>query len=346
MKENPDIEGLLNSFIDDELPARQRLEVQRLIAHNAQIAKRLRELQSCKMLVGSLPRDEAPAEMAGQIKTILCSRKAGALEKTPLPAFPQSVVAQHPSGPSDRTGARHLLARRLIAAAAMIGLIAVLAVTVYTIVAPEGVTERPVAAYDWQPTHVPEPVPEGAELLLAASRMATFNGRLELKTTAPAVVDAVISRAIEQNGLWVSATSRPDKSEYAIVCSREGLNLLLADLKNVWTRFDSATLFVSAEAPAEQVVVDAVTAGQLAEIVNQDSFAGSVKLAKAFAALNRMAELLPGRELLAAIDEKAERLITIPKPVLTSSQRATETPAGPAEDAEKICLTVVVTAGK
>lgn len=339
MKENPDIEGLLNSFIDDELPTRQRIEVQRLIAHNAHIAKRLRELQKCRMLVGSLPRDEAPAEMAEQIKTTLCSRKAGALERTGLPA-------QRPSGPSDQTGARHLLARRLIAAAAMIGLIAVLAVTVYTIVVPEPVTERPVAADDWQPTHVPEPIPEGAELLLAAVRPTIFNGRLELKTSAPAVVDAVISRAIEQNGLWVSAASRPGKSEYAIVCSREGLNLLLADLENIWTRFDSATLFVAAEVLGEQVVVDAVTAGQLTEIVNQDSFASSVKLAKDFAALNRMAKRLPGRELLAAIDEKAERLITIPKPVLTSSQRATETPAGKAEDAEKICLTVVVIAGK
>ena len=40
-------------------------------------------------------------------------------------------------------GARHLLIRKVLSAAAMIGLITVLAVVIYTILAPEGVEDKP-----------------------------------------------------------------------------------------------------------------------------------------------------------------------------------------------------------
>ena len=49
MKENPNMDELLNSFIDGELPARQQTEVQRLIAHDEKIAQRVRQLQKSKM---------------------------------------------------------------------------------------------------------------------------------------------------------------------------------------------------------------------------------------------------------------------------------------------------------
>ena len=50
MKEIPNMDELLNSFIDGELTPRQQTEVQRLIAHEEKVAQRLRQLQKCKML--------------------------------------------------------------------------------------------------------------------------------------------------------------------------------------------------------------------------------------------------------------------------------------------------------
>ena len=74
MKEKPDIDELLNSFIDGELTERHRVEVQRLIKHDPQIAHRMQELQKCKMLVSSLPRADAPVEILARVKASLKAR--------------------------------------------------------------------------------------------------------------------------------------------------------------------------------------------------------------------------------------------------------------------------------
>ncbi|MHC4460787.1 MAG: anti-sigma factor family protein [Planctomycetota bacterium] len=227
-REEQNIEELLNSFVDGELTRREANEVERLIADDAQIAQQLRELQKSKVLVGSLPRAEAPAEMAEEIKASLRRR---------------TLLGQRAERFDERAGARHLLARKVLAAAAMIGLVAILAGVVYTIVAPE-------AGYK----------PSGGAL--------AFNGRLELKTSNLAAVDAAIKMAIEDKGLkYSSPGSRGDKSVYALNCSREDLNLLLADMDNIWERFDSATLFVETKTPGRRVVVDDVSAKQVADLI-------------------------------------------------------------------------------
>jgi len=344
MKDDLNIEELLNSFIDGELTARQRTEVHRLITHDARIAQRLREIEKCKMLVGSLPRAEAPAEMMDEIKA--------SLERS-------TFLGEQPPVFDEQAGARYLLVRKVLSAAAMIGLVAVLAGVIYTIVGPERVAEKPLVSEDWRAPvrkiEVGKPRPSivataeesiakaGAALPAISSAMG-FNGRLELKTSNLIAVEAVINRAIENNSLLEYSSPRiaGDKSVHALSCSREELNLLLADLEDVWGRFDSATLFVETKGAGDKVVVDAVTAEQIGEIVNQDSLKGRIKVAKDFAVLNKMTEFLPGKELLAAIEGKGGDLITIPKPVLTAGEKPIKEPAGEAEDEERVHLTIVV----
>ncbi|UCE99348.1 MAG: hypothetical protein JSV82_09340 [Planctomycetota bacterium] len=326
------IEELLNGYVDEELSPRQHTELQRLITHDQQIAKRLQELKKCKALVSSLPFVEAPAGMTDDIKA--------ALERT-------APIGYQPQPLDQRIGARHLLVRRLTAVAAMVGLVAVLATLVYTIVAPEDVADRSVAIEAWE-----QPVaPVAAEGLTAGQdsqiglAMAQFNGRLEFKTATLIAVSASINRAIEQNALLekVSVEAEADKSVYALSCSRQALNLLLTDLQNMWERFDSATLFVQTGDFGAQVIVETVTAEQIADIANQDTFDDRIDVAKDFAVLNRTADLLPGREILAAIDDTGPDLITIPKPVLTSSERTIKKPPLQAMDEQEIHLTIVVT---
>jgi len=234
MKENPNmdtyasnerIDELLSSFIDGELTDRHRTEVQRLVSHDAQVAQRLRELQKCRMLVSSLPRAEAPADMAERIKTSLETR---------------TLLGSQPSAFDERKGARHLLVRKVLTAAAMIALVAVLTALVYTIVTPETVAP-----------------PTG------------FRARLEVKTTNLIAVDAVIKKAIEGNDIVRHSApgGRRDERVYALSCSREALSSLLADLENVWERFDSATLFVETKTPGRPVVVDNVSAEQIANLI-------------------------------------------------------------------------------
>ena len=332
--EDQNIEELLNSFIDGELTARQQTEVQRLIAHDRQIAQRLQELQKCKLLLASLPFVEAPSETTEQIKA--------SLEKT-------SLIGYKPRHLDHRPGARHLLVRRLAAVAAMLGLIAVLAALIYTIVAPEDVVDRSLAVEAWE-----QPVEEklGPPILATADRpkgrlglaMETFNGRLEFKTASLIAVSASISRAIEDVGLLdkVSVEAERDKSVFVLTCSREALNSLLPDLENIWKRFDSAKLFLETGGFGGQLVIEAVTAGQIAEIANQDSFEKRIELAKNLAVLNKTAQLLPGRELLAAFDDRAPDLMTIPKPVLTSGEKSIKKPTAQPKDEKEVHLTVVV----
>jgi hypothetical protein len=222
MKENPNIDELLNSFIDGELTEKNQTEVQCLISSDARIAQRHRELQKCKMLVNSLPSAEAPAQMLEQIKA--------SLEEKELVAQRQSVLGR-------REGARHLLARRVLAAAAMIGLVAVLTTVIYTIVTPEKTAPLP-----------------------------GFRARLELKTSDMVAVDAVINKAIEDKGIL--RLGGRDKGVYALSCSREAMNLLLGDLNSVWPSFDSATLFVETKTPGGQVVVENVNAEQIGNLMN------------------------------------------------------------------------------
>ena len=231
-KEEPNIEELLNSFIDGELTEREKTEVQRLISHDAQVAQRLRELQKSKMLVGSLPRAEAPARILDEIKA--------SLERGTLSG--ERAWSEEPS--DRRVGVRHLLIRKVLAAAAMVGLVAILSAVVYTIVAPEA---------DYKP----------------ALPAVAFDGRLELKTGALSTVNALINKVIEDNGLSdsISIESQRGKHVYSVTCSRENLNTLLAGLGDIWDRFDSATLLVKTKTPGKRVVVDDVSAKQIIDLI-------------------------------------------------------------------------------
>ncbi|MHC4144290.1 MAG: anti-sigma factor [Planctomycetota bacterium] len=314
---------LLNSFIDGELSARQRTEVERLTAHDPRIALRLQQLQKCKTLVASLPRAEAPA---------------GVLEGVKASLAPTALPDEAPTY-NERAGRRHLLGRRLLSAAAMLGLVAVLAGVIYTIVAPETVMEGPVLVRDTHPPTGIEAMKPGPGVVSALP----FSGRLELNTDALPEVDTAVNRTIGENGLSdsIGAVRQEDKRIYYLSCSREGLNLLLADLDDIWSKLDSASLFIDTEIFARQVSVDHVTTGQIAEIVHQDSHERRLEVARNFAAVNSMTELLPGKVLASAIEGDSGGLLTAPKPFITGPEPTTK-PASRVKGKETIRLTIVV----
>jgi hypothetical protein len=328
MKEIPNMNELLNSFIDGELPARQQTEVQRLINHDEKIAHRLQQLQKCKMLLSSLSVAEAPPQILENVKASLASK-------------PQLV--EQPLVFDERAGTRHLLGRKLFAAAAMLGLVGILTAVVYTIVAPETVTQRPVAVERREPPPTVDVVKPGPTLIAAP-----FSGRLELRTSYLPAVVAFINRAIEDNvpsDEWIASDQSNVKEPHALICGSESFNLLLAELGNIWDKLDSAVLFVDTNVFGEQVVVNAVTAEQISGIVNQDDSKRRVEVAKDFAVLNNMAERLPGREILTAIDDTTVVLITPPKPVLTSNQKTVKKSPTRTEESKNVHLTITVLGG-
>ena len=329
MKEIPNLDELLNSFIDGELAPRQHTEVQRLVAHDEKVAQRLDELQQCKTLLSSLPVVEAPPQILENVKASLARR---------------TLLGEEPSAFDEQIGARHLLGRKVFAAAAMFGLVAILAAVVYSIVAPT-VPQEPIAAEQRNmPTTID--LAEPAPVIVVA---APFSGRLELQTNGLPAVVGFINRAIEENipsDEWIASDQSEIREPHALTCSSESFNLLLAQLEDIWDKLDSATLFVDTEVFSRKVVVEAVTAEQIAGIVNQDDSTRRIEVARDFAVLNNIAEHLPGREILTAIDNTTVSLISPPKPVITSNDKSTTKVASRTGADKNIHLTITVTDSK
>jgi hypothetical protein len=329
MRENSDkntydsetrMDELLNSFIDGELTTGQQTEVEDLIACDVRIAQRLRELRKCKMLLGSLPRSEAPPQVLEGIKASLVER---------------TLHAEKPI--SDKgTQKKYPRVRRVLAAAAMIGLVAVLATVMRTMVTSQAPSEQPF---------VSETI-EGAKPGLDAFARRGFSGRLALKTSDLVAVSASVNKAIEGINLSeaISPARRQDRRIYTLSCGKEDLKSLLTDLEAIWPVLDSATLSVNTEIFGEQIVVKAVTTEQVTEIIEQDDPAKRIDMAKDFAALNGMALLLPGKAIATAIEGRNKDLVhqwRVSKPALAES----EEPAGKTSDLrdkETVHLTIVI----
>lgn len=335
MKENPNmdtsdqnIDELLNSFIDGELDTSERIELEQLIARDEKVSQRLRQLQKCKILVASLPKAEAPAEILENLKVSLVRRTHIDEE---VPAF------------SGHIETKYLRLRKVLSAAAMIALAAFLSAVFYSILTPQTVPESPVAVEDQSLPAQVEATEPGTGVV-AASR---FSGRLELKTAARASVAAFLKRAIEDNGLSdsIMQTYPQDRRIYSLSCSRKELSLLLAEMGYIWPRLDTATLFVNTDIFGQQIAVEAVTTEQITEIINQNNPQKYIELAKDFAVMNDMTEHLPGREILSAIDGVNYSVAPqwlVPKPILTGKREAARKSTVQARDKEKVHLTIVV----
>jgi len=339
MKENPEmgvghgrnsdkrINELLNSFIDGELSVTQQTEVKQLISQNTEIARRMQQLQKCKSLIGSMPRVKAPSRILTEIKTSLAGK---------------ALLSKKSSVYNKSAGTRHLMARKIFSAVAMISLVAVLSAVIYTIVAPETIQDESIVVVNRE---LPEKVETEASMGMVA---AEFHGRLELNTSNLVAVNGFINMTIEDRSISCSVNaSQQDKCIYTLNCSREDLGMLLSDLDSIWSEFDSTTLFVNTEEFAKTVEVEAVTTEQIADIVSQDTPEKAVLLAKDLAVLNNVDEYLPGGEILTAIDSDNRDLhdqLRMPRVRLTSGERKTiDKPLeNKDETPQKVHLTIIV----
>ncbi|MHC4433067.1 MAG: anti-sigma factor family protein [Planctomycetota bacterium] len=322
------IDELLNGFIDDELAARQRTEVVRLMARDPKIQQRLAQLQKCRTLVGSLPCAEAPPQILQGVKASLAKPSAPRAQEEPA----------HYTG--QRAGRVHLLGRRLLSAAAMIALVGILAAVIYTIVAPEHASHQPKLAVDHRgPSDIERP----ARVAETGAALA-FSGRLELKTSALAEASAIVNRVIKENDLSdsIGDVREANRRIYYVRCSREGLNSLLGDLEGLWPNLDSAAMFMDTESYGRELTIDAVTTEQIIQIVDQDSYEERIELAKDLGVLNSMAQNMPGREILAAIAGDGPGLMAIPRPMITGGQLPNAKPTSETQAHKTIRLTIII----
>jgi len=326
MKNNPNLDELLNGYIDGELTDRQRIELQRLISNDTNIARKLEQLRRCKMLVGALPHAEAPADMLRRVKASLESQTFLGPQ---MPRF------------DNQAGARQLLFRKVLTAAAMIALIAVLGTVIYTIVAPDDAV-KPVAMD--RPTGQPDTPTFDKPKVTVASDMAIaeFNGTLQFTTASATVAEAVV-KAIQANGLLAefAPANRLAKGPYSLNCTRTEMELLMADLEDIWHEFDSAKLFLDGGATDRTVFVEDLTIEQLSSIINQPSPEKRIRQAKDFAFLNYLAANMPAEDLFQTVQDRMPPLTIIPKPRLTGREEAISKTTI-TRDHKNIYLTIII----
>ena len=313
MIEKGNIDEMLNGYIDGELSIRQMTEIKRLIRNDHQIAEKLKELQKCKVLLQSLPKEQAPADMMNDIKT--------SLERKTLLSGEMSSFDQ-------QRGAKHLILRKMASIAAVLVLVAMLGVVIYMTVAPQGRSvqssiSEPIALTASEPALVvttAEPAKEDAVTVEAKP----FYARLELKTSQLESIDAIIKKSIAEAGLTnkLSGASEQTKGLYVIICSGQNLSFLLAEMQKNWNKFDAPTLIVGSDRSEKQIKVKDVTTNQIAEIVRQDTLERSLETAREFALLNKsgIGTMLGNQEMI--VDDMATIQKRIPKPKLTWDEAA------------------------
>jgi hypothetical protein len=307
MNESPKIDELLNSYLDGELPLRQRTQLQRLLNNDPKIAQRLKELQKNKVLISSLPAVQAPPELLENIKASLQKRET----------MDEEIGMLHQSSIIYRFTAF----RKLVKVAAMIAIAVTLSVVMYTRLSTKSTQPNP---------------PDTVATNIAAP--GEFTGRLELKTKEISAVDSYITRIIEDNGLSgsLASASQTNKRTFTLDCDYQQLNSFLNELGSIWSKFSSAELFVNNKEFVRQVAVNVVNANQIAEIVSSGN---AVESARNVAVLNNIND----RFLLEQIpnnDINADNLIFMPIPVLTSNQHK---PTPVSKKSEKpVHLTIVL----
>jgi len=329
MKPNPNLDELLSSFMDGELSPRQRTEVQRLAAHDPQVARRLQQLQNCRSLFCALPAAKAPGDLLDQIKSSL--ERQSLLQETPL-------IGRR------SLGAWQLAFRRFVSAAAALVLMGVLGAVIYQIVSPVPQGGAGSVADTARPVER-EPAGAGTPALMVAD--GGFTGQLELRTARLVQADTFVARAIENSGLSVRTEPGLVESQrvYRIAGSRASVNRFVASLSGVWNNFDGAVLRVDRpDSPEASVVVEAVTPEQAYAIVAQNSTEASVAAATGYAVANHLEKNMPGHEIRPLNQyQPGSLLAAINKPMPKETGPDTSVPTAPSPEPEaKVSLTIVL----
>jgi hypothetical protein len=330
---NQNIEELLNGFIDGELSAQETEQVRQLIEKDPAVANRLREIETCRVLVSSLPPAEPPAMVVSGIKKLVHGKWSQGVR----------VDYSHSSGSGPlklSRGRWYLLSRQLIAASVVIGLLGVLAGVIFKIVSPEQGATRIAAT---------APQPKVENLTQNAEKIGVYS--LKLTTADFAGVNAYINKLLEES-TWLEFRRASEsrltgrQSVYTVYCSKAGLDELMTNLTTVWSRFDSTTFVVQNDSGG-QVAIDDVRPEQVTDIARQDTTKERIRLARELAVMNDVRRQMPQEKVL-ALGNKTEltpELSTIPKPVLTSGNNNAVPPKG-ALDQIQVDLSIVLSSNK
>jgi hypothetical protein len=318
MKAKPDMNEMLNAYMDGELEARQSVEFERLLENSSELRGQLRCLKNVRNLVHHLPSEEAPVELAQQVRSML-ERKA---------LFGEALAEK-----SATERLSKLVFQKIRAVAAVLALGAVLSLLVYSIVAP---------------------VDPGSESLVADGTLGTImpvqgpmRGKLELVCAAMPVMDSFLMRSVEFNNLS-SCVQREDlvgQRLYYVSCHREDIKPLLSDLNSVWHQFDETAFYVNTGNLGEMIRIKGASVNQVASLINEKDVRKRIEHAKVESVRNSMRNATDSGSVMASLEDKMTLSAMPPRPMLTSGEPNRAVASESPEPGERVELTIVLRQG-
>ncbi|MHC5061606.1 MAG: anti-sigma factor family protein [Planctomycetota bacterium] len=332
------VDELLSCYIDGELSDRERTKVKRLVQHDKNVATKLADMQKQKQLLNSLPVVKAPEGLLQSINISLNAK----------PSTDKYFIDTNHSA-----GAKHLLLRRVLSAAAIFVLAGALALVVFNVIAPGSASRKTVAFAP--PADGPANQAQATETIVAsapagtepASESYTFSAALELVTYDSIAVNSHIAKVIYNNRLVDNTIPRRQatSSTYHITCTAEQVVTLMGDLDAVWDKCNNTSLKVHDEIASADIKIDNITSAQAINIFAPDKYTEQIKMARNFADFNTLIRNSGASSDLALSTptENREFVPSVPiKPELTRTEQQ-PAPTENTQERQNINLIITVT---
>ncbi len=331
------LDELLSAYLDEELSPRKQTEVKRLLKHDENVLRRFNELKSCRDLIAALPEEQPPGDILSQVQEKLDQRS----------------LIEICNSDFDRTkGVKYFRIKKSISIAAMLVLVGVLAMIVYSIMVSGPGKKNLAGTWDQEIEIKPvtsEPVKikvvsnENVDTKPVIKEKKKLSGGLELMTVSSNFkgVDAFIKRAMVDSKIMIVEFPVNDSEQgfYTVKCSKESMSMFLADMSGIWDKFDSSVLKVRLENDNE-IVVNDVTALQINAVMIESDSEIAMSKAREYATLNDLSQFSPKRMFTNAGKPNINE-IPIPKPNLTGNGPAVD-PNNNSEDIDLVELIIIL----
>ena len=336
MKDMEQIEEMLNCYIDGELDERKSNEVKRLIDNDSQIHSLYDSLKRYKNLMDTVCQVPAPEG--------LCDNITAHLEREVLLADTQIY--------SLKAGRRHLMARRLMTAAAVIALAAVLFVVIFDIFVPKSsrqqllsnaLRKKTIKQVLYEKPFADTKQQEDMKIVPQNSYDVPLVVILALKTNNPIEVDWLVAKALTTTDLFNQTAAidrRTGVVRYVINCNNQSLISLIQELSFIWPQCTDTKIDIGTEQAGKYITINNISARQVMEICKAENFGQRLRMANDLAIINKFTTPAIIDRLYAAVDIDYDLLVT-QKPALTSTEK-TQTAGQPSNDIKNATLTIIV----
>jgi hypothetical protein len=335
MKDMENIEEMLNCYLDGELDERKSNEIQRLIDNDSQVQGLYDSLKRYKNLMDTVCQVPAPEGLCDNITAHL--EREVLLADTPIYSL--------------KAGRRHLMARRLMTAAAVIALAAALSAVIFDIFVPKSsrqqflssalrkktikqvLYEKPFA--DTKQQQDTKVVPQNYDV--------PFVAILTLKTNSPIEVDWFVAKALTTTNLFSQTTAidrRAGTVRYVINCNNQSLAGLIQELSFIWPQCTDTKIAIGTEQTGKYIAINNISAQQAMEICKAENSGQRLRIANDLAIINKFTAPAIIDRQYAAADIDYDLLVS-QKPALTSTEK-TQIAGQSSSDFKNATLTIIV----